>query len=229
MAVVHLVRHGRATGGWDVDPDPGLDDVGVEQARRLVDRLARPLGARPIVTSPLRRCRETAAPLATRWGGGADVEPLVTEIPSPPGVPMGERVAGCGGDGRDVVGARRRATRPTATTSSAASPRCAVDTVVVSHFVAINAVIGACTGDDRVVIHSLDNTSVTTVETTPAGLVLIEAGHEADTLIRDVIANATLDWHGALAWALIIVNAVAGAWALAAQRWSMLRARRCGP
>jgi hypothetical protein len=38
-----------------------------------------------------------------------------------------------------------------------------------------------------------------------------------------VIANATLDWHGALAWALIAVNALAGAWALAAHRWRVLR------
>ena len=54
----------------------------------------------------------------------------------------------------------------------------------MSHFVAINAVIGACLGDDRLVIRSLDNTSVTVVETTAGGLVLVEAGHEADTLIR---------------------------------------------
>ena len=32
-----------------------------------------------------------------------------------------------------------------------------------------------------------------------------------------------LAWHGALAWALIAVNAVAGVWALAAQRWVPLR------
>lgn len=40
-----------------------------------------------------------------------------------------------------------------------------------------------------------------------------------------MIANATLDWHEALAWVLIIANAVAGAWALAAQRWPALRGR----
>jgi len=40
-----------------------------------------------------------------------------------------------------------------------------------------------------------------------------------------VIANATLDWHHALAWALIIANAVAAAWALAAHRWPALRGR----
>ena len=54
----------------------------------------------------------------------------------------------------------------------------------MSHFIAINAVIGACVGDDSLVIRSLDNCSITTVESTPAGLVLLDAGHEADTLIR---------------------------------------------
>jgi broad specificity phosphatase PhoE len=183
MAVVHLVRHGRATGGWDVDPDPGLDDVGLAQAAGLADRLA-PLAVQPIITSPLRRCRETAVPLAARWALTPTVDPLVTEIPSPPGVAMGERVpwlreamagtwTALGSrytDYRDGVAARIAAVD--------------VDTVVVSHFIAINAVIGVCTADDRVVIRSLDNTSVTIVETTPAGLVLIESGHEADTLIR---------------------------------------------
>ena len=38
-----------------------------------------------------------------------------------------------------------------------------------------------------------------------------------------MIANATLGWHGALAWALIALNAAAGAWALAAHRWTALR------
>ena len=183
MAVIHLVRHGRATAGWDIDPDPGLDDVGIEQASRLADRLG-PLGTRPIVTSPLRRCRETAVPLATRWRLTPDVEPMVAEIPSPPGVPMGERVpwlrvamAGTW----TALGPRYTAYRDSVAGRIAAFD---VDTIVVSHFIAINAVIGACLADDRVVIRSLDNTSVTIVETTPAGLVLLEAGHEADTLIR---------------------------------------------
>ena len=58
------------------------------------------------------------------------------------------------------------------------------DTVVCSHFVAINAVIGAALGDDRLVIRSLDNCSVTVVDATADGLQLVEGGHEADTLIR---------------------------------------------
>jgi broad specificity phosphatase PhoE len=57
--------------------------------------------------------------------------------------------------------------------------------VVFSHFIAINAVIGACLGDDRLVIDSLDNASVTVVEVSPGGDVhLLERGRQADTLIR---------------------------------------------
>ncbi|MET0325987.1 MAG: histidine phosphatase family protein, partial [Ilumatobacteraceae bacterium] len=88
MAIVHLVRHGRASAGWDTDPDPGLDELGAAQAEALADRMS---GPRPIVTSPLRRCRETADALARRWDVVPDVEPLVAEMPSPDGVPMGER------------------------------------------------------------------------------------------------------------------------------------------
>jgi broad specificity phosphatase PhoE len=188
MATVRLVRHGRATGGWDADPDPGLDDVGRAQADALADALA-PLGAGAppmLVTSPMRRCRETAAVLAARWAVDPVVEPLVTEIPSPDGVPFGQRVPwlreAMTGTWREL-GPRYSAYRD-AVAAYVAGLR--EHTVVVSHFIAINAVIGACTGDDRLVIRSLDNTSVTVVEVTGAdgGMTLVSGGREADTLIR---------------------------------------------
>ena len=73
----------------------------------LVERLA-PLGPLPVVTSPLRRCQQTAAPLAAHWQVEVVIEPMVAEIPSPPGVPM-ERACRLAspGDGRDVGGAGR--------------------------------------------------------------------------------------------------------------------------
>lgn len=185
MARVHLVRHGRASGGWDDDPDPGLDDVGREQAERLADRFGRS-GAPPprLVTSPLRRCRETIAPLAARWATTAVVDPAVAELPSPPGVPMGARVAwlrqAMAGRWSDL-GPDYETYRDGVVAAVSALPDGAI---VCSHFVAINGVVGACVDDDRVLLRSLDNTSVTVVETTAGGLVLVEAGHEADTLIR---------------------------------------------
>jgi broad specificity phosphatase PhoE len=183
MARIHLVRHGRAAAGWDRDRDPPLDAVGEGQAERVAERLA-PLGRLRIVTSPLRRCQETAAPLAGRWDVEPTVEAAVAEIPSPAGVAMGDRVAWLRetmAGTWDALGERYTEFRDGVLRYVAG---CEHDTVIFSHFVAINAVLGACLGDVRLVIRRLDNASVTVVETDAGALRLVEAGHEADTLIR---------------------------------------------
>lgn len=184
---VHLVRHGRAAAGWDTDPDPGLDEVGREQARRTAADLAR-LDPMTVLSSPLRRCQETAGFLLAEWNldpVALTIAPEVREIPSPEGIPMGERVpwlrAAMAGTwtelGSPFVEFRDGVVEfVTART---------VDTVIFSHFIAINAVIGACIGDDRLVIDSLDNASVTVVDVQSNGeLRLVERGRQADTLIR---------------------------------------------
>jgi broad specificity phosphatase PhoE len=183
MTLVRLVRHGRAEAGWDTHVDPDLDHFGWGQARAVALRLA-PLGPLPVLSSPLLRCVSTSEPLCVAWG----VEPLVTdavaEIPSPLGVPNSER----------VVWLRSAMTRTWSDLGDRYTSfrdgvierilQCEHDTVVFSHFVAINAVIGACLDDDRLVIRSLDNASVTTVEVADGVVRLVEAGSEADTLIR---------------------------------------------
>jgi broad specificity phosphatase PhoE len=180
---LYLVRHGRAAAGWDTDPDPGLDEVGERQAQAVADLLA-PLGPLHIESSPLRRCRETAAPLAARWDRPLSIEPRIAEIPSPEGVAMADRVewlrAAMRGSWGDL-GVRYTAFRDAVAAALRARDG---DTVLFSHFVAINAAIGAATGDDRLVIRSLDNCSVTVIDVVDGVLTLVEGGHEADTLIR---------------------------------------------
>ena len=67
MARIYLVRHGRAELGWGMDYDPGLDDLGRSQASAAANKLA-PLGPLEVISSPLRRARQTAMPLAELWG-----------------------------------------------------------------------------------------------------------------------------------------------------------------
>jgi broad specificity phosphatase PhoE len=77
-----LIRHaepvriaaGEATGAPPTPADPGLTARGVDQAERLAAWLAAD-GVDVIATSPLRRSRETAAPLAETLG----LEPMVVE------------------------------------------------------------------------------------------------------------------------------------------------------
>jgi broad specificity phosphatase PhoE len=180
---LYLVRHGRAAAGWNTDPDPGLDDLGRHQAAEMTVRLAT-LGPLDLVTSPLLRCQETATGLASAWGVVPRIEPGVAEIPSPEGVAMEDRVewlrSAMAGTWQQM-GSRYTAFRDGVADALRALPN---DAVVTSHFVAINAALGVAVGDDRLVIRSLDNCSVTVIDVVEGVLHLVEGGHEADTLIR---------------------------------------------
>lgn len=186
MTRLYLVRHGRAAAGWDSDPDPGLDAIGREQAAAMAARL-RPLGPLPVVTSPLQRCRQTAAPLADQWNVVPRIEPGVAEIPSPEGVPMGERIewlrVAMTGTWKQL-GARYTGFRDGVMNALREVAVAGADTVITSHFIAINAAIGAIIGDDRLLLRSLDNCSVTIVNFERGLFQLVETGQEADTLIR---------------------------------------------
>jgi broad specificity phosphatase PhoE len=149
----------------------------------MTARLA-PLGPLDLVTSPLLRCQETAVGLAAAWAVVPRVEPGVAEIPSPEGVAMADRVEWL----RNAMAGTWSAMGPRYTTfrdgvadALRAMPN---DTVVASHFVAINAALGVAVDDDRLVIRSLDNCSVTVIDVLDGVLHLVEGGHEADTLIR---------------------------------------------
>jgi broad specificity phosphatase PhoE len=184
---LHLVRHGRAAAGWNVDRDPVLDELGQQQAVDVAQLLVG-LGPLPVYSSPLRRCQETSGPLSALWKTTPTIEPRVAEIPSPVGVALEERVEWLRGamagtwtqlgisDG-DIYTQYRRSLLDTLSALSH-------DAVIFSHFIAINVVIGEALSDDRLVVKSLDNCSVTTVVVHDGKFTIEEMGREADTLIR---------------------------------------------
>ena len=184
---IALVRHGRASGGWDTALDPDLDDLGHRQAADVANELDQIFVGKEveIISSPLLRCRQTASIFAKLRLLPVRVCDEVTEIPSPNGVAMAERVAWL----REVMQGRWSdldenylVFRDRLVEFVRAIER---DTVIFSHFIAINAVIGALTNDDRLVIRSLDNCSLTLLECDSKGkLWIAQSGHEADTLIR---------------------------------------------
>jgi probable phosphoglycerate mutase len=75
-----LLRHGETplTPGRQLSgsggTDPGLSSAGHRQARAAADALARRGGIEAVVTSPMRRCQETARPVAERLGLRAQVD-----------------------------------------------------------------------------------------------------------------------------------------------------------
>jgi broad specificity phosphatase PhoE len=179
-----MIRHGRASAGWDTALDPELDELGHAQAREVADQL-QSLQLGNIITSPLLRCQQTAEPLGLKWNVAPQVFTEVSEIPSPKGVAMSDRIVwlrqAMQGTWSDL-GANYVAYRDCITEFVRGIQ---TDAVIFSHFIAINAVIGGVLGDDRLVIRSLDNCSTTIFESDTTGnLSLTQGGHEADTLIR---------------------------------------------
>ncbi len=172
-----LVRHGQPDGTWGNDPDPGLDARGHEQAAAMAESLA-PLGPLPIVVSPLQRTLETAAPLAARWEVTPTVDGRVGELTAPPNpVPdhatwLHALMTGLGADAPEVM-------VPFRDRVLAAIRAITTDSVVVTHFLAINAVVAAATGDDRVTIFRPGHCSRTVIESAAHGLRVVELGETA--------------------------------------------------
>jgi len=186
MARLYLIRHGKPAAVWGGDDDdPGLDETGQAQAAAVRDwLLALPPAERPtkVVSSPLRRCKETAEPTAKALGVAVEIEPRVGEIPTPAALAPDERgpwlrksFAGAWADidGDLDYDAWRR--------EIAASLVGRAGTAVFSHYVATNAVVSELLGDPRVVVFRPDHTSVTVLESDGSALSLVEMGREATT------------------------------------------------
>ena len=178
---LYLVRHGRPTATFSQTLDAGLDPNGLAQAGAVAHRLA-PLGPLAILSSPLRRTRETAAPLERLWGRSALINAAIGEIPSP-----GVSVAGRG-RWLDGVMAGRWADLPAALHTWRGALLVALlalseSTVIFTHYVAINVAVGHATGDDRVVVFSPDHCSVTVLEAGDRSLELVALGAEAETRV----------------------------------------------
>ena len=181
MVRLYLVRHGKAAAAFSEAHDPGLDATGAAQAETMAERLA-PLGPLPIITSPLRRTRETAIPLEKRGRFTARIEPAVGEIPSPMNDPAarGTWLRGVMAGVWSAQADELRAWRQQVVDTLVALPR---PTVVVTHFVAINVAVGFADGDDRVVGFAPDNCSVSVLDVEDGRLRLVCRGVERATQV----------------------------------------------
>ncbi|HTW35090.1 MAG TPA: histidine phosphatase family protein [Rhizomicrobium sp.] len=183
MPRLYLVRHGRAAAAFAEAADPGLDALGRSQAEAVAEHL----GAMPpiaLLSSPLKRARETSEPLAKRWQRPVPIETAVAEIPSPDGMSLAERAVWLRGF---MEGSWRGASRELAQWREEAIAALAAikeDTVIFTHFILINVAAGAAEGDDRVILFRPDNCSVTILDVDNGRLALVERGREAETRVN---------------------------------------------
>lgn len=175
MSRLYLVRHGEAAAGWGEDADPPLSDTGRAQAVDMAAALE-PVGPLPVVASPLRRTRETAAALEALWFRAATVDPAVGEVPSPTD-DLAERMTWLAGLLPMPMAAWPADLQRWRTTVSGALLAMDADAVVVTHYVAIRSVVG----DDG--FHP-DYCSITVVDNAGGALTPVELGRQRRTVVR---------------------------------------------
>ncbi|MEM9054949.1 MAG: histidine phosphatase family protein [Pseudomonadota bacterium] len=179
--MITLIRHGEAAASWGAHPDPGLSETGHDQAEAVATVL-KSQSISSILTSPMQRCRETAQPLEKALGQTAIVTPEVSEIPTPPDLTTSRvdwlkgLMSGKWSEAPMLI----QQWRDDLIQKVTALPD---DTVVFTHFVAINAIVSAFEGSDKAVVFRPTYCSQTVLERDADMLKVTRRGAEAATRV----------------------------------------------
>ncbi|MBL4906040.1 MAG: histidine phosphatase family protein [Sneathiella sp.] len=180
---LYFIRHGEAASSWDKASDPGLSDLGYQQAQdvsRKLDGMTDPIS---IYSSPLSRARETAVPLEKLWGSSSQIVSEIAEIPSNH-IPFEERR-----NWLTALMASRWSEQPDSLLNWRSNILKIVraqkqDAVFFSHFMVINSIVAVIEANDQIVSFRPDNCSVTRISVENDEIKLIERGGEAITVIQ---------------------------------------------
>ena len=178
--MICLVRHGEAEAGWGHAADPGLSTLGGQQAEAVGEQLARQPFEQAF-SSPMARCQQTSRPFARRSGLTIATEPKVSEIPTPEG--LDDRVAWLRGF---MAGTWDEALPLLHDWRKALIERVEAlpdNTVVFTHFIAINSIVGHLSGSQLVTSFRPGHCSVTRLNKGADGLSVSELGSEAATQV----------------------------------------------
>ena len=180
MVDIYLVRHGEAASAWGEDPDPGLSHLGRQQALQARDELER-YQSMQLVSSPLRRARETAQPLVTTLRQTLAIDEAFREIPSP--VEIEGRQAWLQGFMRqdwdeqppEILAWRERAWSALFEFTS--------HTAIFTHFMIINAICSRLMDSPATVCCVPDNGSITRLSLDEESLQLVAIGRQLQTTV----------------------------------------------
>ena len=180
---IFLVRHAEAAASWAQSPDPGLSELGWEQARAAAQALQpRLCGQVQLYSSPLTRAQATAQPLATALALPVRVNEAFGEIHAP--VPLEQRQTWLrrfmqqrwDQQSPDLHDWRAKAVEALLKMSS--------PVVVYTHFLLINAVVGQILGDPNTLHFWPENASITHLRRSGQNLELVELGAQMDSVVN---------------------------------------------
>ncbi|MEM6544632.1 MAG: histidine phosphatase family protein [Pseudomonadota bacterium] len=184
MTHIYLVRHGEAAASWGESADPGLSQLGFQQAESAREQLLATLGDEQIdiLSSPLRRAQETAAPLAQQLQQEVRIDERFKEIPSP--VPLSERQDWLRAFMQQRWSDQDQGLLRWKEQMLKGLQECARDTVIFTHFLVINSIVGHCEGKENTLVAWPSNASITTVTLDDGVLTLAALGEQMRTRVN---------------------------------------------
>ena len=186
MARLFLIRHGEPEAAWGGDQDdPGLSERGRAQADGAAEALSRE-GALAVLSSPMRRCLETAAPYLRRVGLDAPaIRPDFGEVATPAGTRdrrawLMENFPWRPGAAARAWAAASPELRAWREGVLAAVGDIGADTAVFTHFIASNVIVGAAMQSPHTIAFRPHYASITELEVRDGLIVLRRLSEEMD-------------------------------------------------
>ncbi|RLA61000.1 MAG: histidine phosphatase family protein [Gammaproteobacteria bacterium] len=179
---IFLVRHGEAAASWGESSDPGLSELGMLQAERAAQSLRELVpGDIQLLSSPLARARETAAPLAKKLELPVRLCNVFREIPA--AVPLAQRQSWLRQFMQQHWGEQPEHLCEWRAAASQQLLDLRQPAVVFSHFLVINAIVGQVLGRTETLCFRPDNGSITRLRHTGTSLELVALGEEKETVV----------------------------------------------
>ncbi len=184
---IYLVRHGEAAASWGQSSDPGLSEPGMRQAEQAAQTLALELDTETsrtiqLVSSPLLRARQTAQPLADTLGAPVAVNPVFSEIPAP--VPLPQRQDWLRQFMQQKWSEQNGELHRWRDAACSALLELECTTVIFTHFLVINAVVGQVMQRADTLCFWPDNASITRIQRAGERLQLVSLGTEMPTIVN---------------------------------------------
>ena len=195
MVKIYLVRHGEATEGW-TSQDPPLSELGKSQAESLVTFVNSTIDENSnnidFISSPLNRCKETASLALEKMYSEIVINNNFRELPSPT-LDLDKRVNWL----RKVLPLTwSELLKDKETIDSGVNftqwkenimnniYSLNKDTIIFTHFVVINAVIGEILKSDKIVNFQPANCSITEISKKNNKLKIVKLGKSLESKVN---------------------------------------------
>ncbi len=184
MANIYLIRHGQAAANWNEDLDPPLSELGRQQAQHATGQLMKIQGIEQFhcISSPIKRAYQTAEIFSHASGLNIQTEKRVAEIPSPI-EDVQERMPWLVHIMKDSWPNLSPALNQWRQTMIEYICALEHDSIIFSHYIAINVLIGYCQNSQQVISFNPANCSIHHFSNQPE-FEIIQLGTQANSHIH---------------------------------------------